>query len=102
MTLQAPKAAFRREVFLACQGRCVVSGCDVVKALDAARKQGRDWRKGHNGADDGFVLRKDLHALYDAELLTINEQGVVDLDSALSDHYAAFQGVAIRAIPTGH
>lgn len=90
------QAAFRREVFLACQGRCVISGCDVVKALDAAHKQGRNWRKGHNGADDGFVLRKDLHALYDAGLLTISEQGIVGLDSSLGLHYAAFQGLAVQ------
>jgi len=90
------QAAFRREVFLACQGRCVVSGCDVVKALDAAHKQGRDWRKGHNGADDGFVLRKDLHALYDAGLLTISEQGVVAIDATLLDHYGSFQDVVIN------
>lgn len=90
------QAAFRREVFLACQGRCVVSGCNVVKALDAAHKQGRDWRKGHNGADDGFVLRKDLHALYDAGLLTISEQGIVNLNNSLGGHYAAFQGIVIR------
>lgn len=95
------QAAFRREVFLACKGRCVISDCDVVKALDAAHKQGRDWRKGHNSADDGFVLRKDLHALYDAGLLTISEQGVVDLDGSLGEHYAAFQGIAIRAISRG-
>lgn len=91
------QAAFRREVFLACQGRCVVSGCDVVRALDAAHKLGRDWRKGHNGAGDGFVLRKDLHALYDAGLLTISDDGVVTIDASLRTHYGSFQGVAIRS-----
>ena len=89
------QAAFRRRVFLAQGGRCVVSGCDVPKALDAAHKRGRDWRSGHNGASDGFVLRKDLHALYDCGLLDIDEQGVIKLDPLLRPHYGNFSGMTV-------
>jgi hypothetical protein len=60
---------------MACGGMCVISGCNVDKALDAAHKKGRSWREGHNRAEDGFLLRKDLHALYDHNLLRISEDG---------------------------
>jgi len=74
------QAAFRRKVFIACKGQCVISGCDVLKALDAAHKHDRDWRLGHNDAEDGYLLRKDLHALYDNNLLEITDKGEVQLE----------------------
>lgn len=86
------QAAFRREVFLACKGRCVISGCDVIQALDAAHKHGRRWRLGHNRAEDGYLLRKDLHALYDNKLLWISNDGKVELDSSVLEHYGQFSG----------
>ena len=81
------QSAFRRRVFFAQKGRCYVSGCDISKALDAAHKKGRDWRQGHNSADDGLLLRKDLHALYDAGLMTISSDGSVDFDHKVLDYY---------------
>ena len=86
------QAAFRREVYEACGGKCVISGCDVDKALDAAHKQGRDWRLGHNKATDGYLLRKDLHALYDKNLLNIEEDGAVTLAPEALDYYKEFAG----------
>lgn len=89
------QAAFRREVFLACKGKCIISGCDVVKALDAAHKTGRNWRLGHNKAEDGYLLRKDLHALYDNDLLWIDDDGMVRVDPSVIKHYKQFEGVRI-------
>lgn len=89
------QAAFRRQVFLAYGGRCVVTGCDLVCALDAAHKHGRDWRKGHNRAEDGYLLRKDLHALYDNDLLRISEAGLVELDPPLMEQYRQFAGIKV-------
>lgn len=89
------QAAFRRRVYLACNGRCVISGCDVLKALDAAHKHGRDWRLGHNSAEDGYLLRKDLHALYDNKLLGITDEGQVELDLGVMEHYEQYAGVSI-------
>jgi hypothetical protein len=86
------QAAFRREVFLACKGMCVISGCDVVRALDAAHKRGRDWRQGHNRAEDGYLLRKDLHALYDSGLLHISDEGTVNIDASIKSHYGDLDG----------
>jgi hypothetical protein len=90
------QAAFRRRVFLACNGRCVISGCDVVKALDAAHRRGRSWRLGHNRADDGYLLRRDLHALYDNGLLHITDEGLVELDATVLEYYQEFAGTRLR------
>jgi len=64
--------AFRLAIFLACQGRCVVTGCDVGCALDAANLQGKAWKAGGNSASDGALLRRDLHAMYDAGVLSVS------------------------------
>jgi len=86
------QAAFRRRLFLAYGGRCAVSGCDIDEALDAAHKHGRDWRMGHNDADDGYLLRKDLHALYDSNLLTIGENGAITFADSTIPHYQHLVG----------
>jgi hypothetical protein len=87
------QAAFRRRVFEAYGGRCAISGCDVVRALDAAHLTGRSWRN-HNAAADGILLRKDLHGLYDAKLLTFTE-GLVQLAPKALGHYKQFHGQKI-------
>lgn len=93
------QAAFRRLVYMAYNGRCAITGCDVRKALDAAHKLGRNWRKGHNRAEDGLLLRKDLHALYDHELLTIDDAGVVKIDASIQEHYGSLDGRTLAQGP---
>ena len=95
VAIRPEQAAFRRKLFTAYNGRCVVSGCDVVRALDAAHRHGRSWRKGHNNVADGFLLRKDLHALYDSKLLNITDSGFVELSDEIAGHYEAFSGISI-------
>lgn len=86
------QAKFRRGVFLAHNGKCAISGCSVVAALDAAHKRDRDWRKGHNRANDGYLLRKDLHALYDCGLLQIGDDGSVRIDATINEYYGDLEG----------
>lgn len=90
--VRTEQRAFREAVFRACDGRCVVSGCDVPEALEAAHLLGRDWRQGHNGASDGMLLRRDLHALYDRGMLHISESGLIELAPGLTSYYAELQG----------
>lgn len=90
------QAAFRRRVFEACEGKCIVSGCDVVRALDASHLRGRSWRLGHNDAIDGVLLRKDLHALYDSRLLWFTDERRVGLHPTVRDWYREYEGVQIR------
>lgn len=90
--VRTQQRAFREAVFRLCGGRCVVSGCDVPEALEAAHVTGRDWRLGHNEGTDGILLRRDLHTLYDRALLRITEDGQVELDARIADCYAEFSG----------
>lgn len=90
------QAAFREAVFIACLGRCVVTGCDVPETLDASHRRGRDWRLGHNAADDGYLFRKDLHALYDRELIEVRENGVIRVRQGAAKHYGTFDGQRIK------
>ncbi|MBM2886735.1 HNH endonuclease, partial [Chromobacterium phragmitis] len=89
------QAAFREAVFRKCDGKCVISGCDVPEAVEAAHFSGRNWREGHNSSEDGILLRRDLHALYDSGLLVISEDGLVQFDSAVGSHYQQFEGVQV-------
>lgn len=100
--VRTQQGAFRKAVFLACEGRCVVSGCSIPEALEAAHLEGRSWRDGHNAASDGILLRRDLHALYDTGLLSFADDMLVRLSPTVRDHYGAFEGVPLAATrPTG-
>jgi len=92
--VRTQQAAFRRAVYLAYQGRCAVSGCDIPEALEAAHKQGRVWREGHNNAEDGILLRRDLHTLYDRKLLDI-DGGVAVFDTGVQHHYRDLNGADV-------
>lgn len=90
VAVRPDQQAFRRRVFLAHQGACVVTGCTIPAVLDAAHRQGRDWKLGHNSAADGLLLRKDIHALYDAGLVSIDDSGAVRFDPAAEAHYVDY------------
>lgn len=93
------QAVFRSAVFRACAGRCVVSGCSVPEALEAAHLNGRNWRDGYNTAADGILLRRDLHTLYDRGLLTISEGGLVVLDERIQEYYGEWGGLVVQSFP---
>jgi hypothetical protein len=84
------QAAFRRRVFLEYKGACTVTGCTIPEALDAAHRDGRDWRLGHNNGADGLLLRKDIHALYDARLVSIEDGGLVRFHPDVEAHYRLY------------
>jgi hypothetical protein len=84
------QAPFRQAVFRRFDGRCVVTGCTVPEALEAAHLLGRDWRQGHNQASDGLLLRRDIHALYDRGLVKISSEMLVDVDPAVSPEYGQY------------
>lgn len=86
---------FRDEVFRACGGQCVVSGCAVPEALEAAHLFGRNWREGHNTGTDGILLRRDLHSLYDRGLLRVSDTGQVALSGDTCDYYREFHGKSV-------
>jgi hypothetical protein len=87
------QSAFRIAVYEACGGRCVISGCDVPEALEAAHLLGRSWEAGQNSAADGILLRRDLHALYDRGVLVLHGDGRIEFttDEARA-HYPEWHG----------
>jgi hypothetical protein len=85
--------AFRQRVGEAWGWRCAITGEDVREALEAAHLPGASWRAGDNAAEDGILLRADLHRLLDTGLLRI-EGGVVRVSVG---GYAALDGREIRS-----
>jgi hypothetical protein len=62
---------FRAELFQVYSGKCAVTQCDVPDVLEAAhimRYSGID----SNHVQNGLLLRKDIHTLFDRMLLTID------------------------------
>ena len=87
------QAEFRERLMEAYGECCAISGCRVAEVLDAAHL--RSWREG-SGVGDGILLRKDLHALLDAGLLTISRDYVVSVPPGLGPDYENFDGVKLR------
>lgn len=73
--------AFRLRVGERCGWRCVVTGTEVKAVLDAAHLPGKNWRT-DNQAEDGVLLRTDLHRLLDRRLAELRD-GMFWLDKAL-------------------
>lgn len=63
---------FRAKVFDACGGQCVISGCPVDEALEAAHIVPFNGDPEWDHPENGLALRRDLHALFDRFLLTMN------------------------------
>lgn len=85
------QAAFRQRVGDAWGWRCAITGEAVPEALEAAHLPGKSWRAGDNRAVDGILLRADLHRLFDAGLLRI-EDGIVRVSIG---SYAQFDGTLL-------
>ena len=65
------QAKFRRPLLDAYRGRCAISGCDAVEALEAAHIA--PYRGDYSDhVQNGLLLRADLHSLYDLGLLSID------------------------------
>ena len=62
---------FRREAIQTFFGRCAITGCSDVQALEAAHVL-PFAKNGHNDPSNALLLRADLHRLFDCNLLAIN------------------------------
>lgn len=93
--------AFRASLIKAYGGRCTITACDTLEALEAAHivpYRGPQT----DAAENGLLLRADLHTLFDRELLDIDPKTLcVQLAPALmGGDYAAYSGKPIR-LPEG-
>lgn len=90
------QAAFKARL-LAAQATCLISGCGIVQLLDAAHIVPVSRHGGYTPGN-GLLLRKDLHALFDAGLLRVDQNGRVSAaGNVLEDPaYAFLRGVRVK------
>lgn len=93
---RAGQPEFRSSLLRAYGGRCAISGCNAVVALEAAHIAPHKGRE-TNRVDNGLLLRSDLHLLFDAGLLGIEpETMTVVIDKSLAKtEYAKLGGTRI-------
>lgn len=69
------QSRFRAKVLAAYSGKCAVTGCDAIPALEAAHIQPyRDGGDATNHIQNGLLLRADIHRLFDLGLLACDTQ----------------------------
>lgn len=86
------QSAFRAQLMIVYGSRCCISGCNVAEALDGAHIDPYE-NPSQDSSQNGILLRRDLHALFDANLLSISPHtNVVLIASQLrsSTEYARF------------
>ena len=89
--------AFRDALVAAYDGRCAITGCDVLDVLEAAHihpYRGPDTNKVVNG----LLLRADLHTLFDCALIDIDPETltVIVAPRLRGSEYGALHGQALR------
>jgi len=102
VTERPGQARFRAGLMLVYGGRCCISGCAVAAVLDGAHI---DPYKNptQDSPQNGLLIRRDLHALFDANLLSISPDTrriLVSRTLRASPDYAQFHGRVISG-PSG-
>jgi putative restriction endonuclease len=83
---------FRRNIIEAYDGRCALTQSDFPEVLEAAHIQPFRGFASHH-VQNGIALRRDIHRLFDAGLLTFEADGTVKLAAVLSaTSYAGLAG----------
>ena len=99
VTERPGQGAFRKALLKDYGGRCALTGADHPAALQAAHiKAVKDG--GSDDLSNGLPLRADVHILFDAMLLSFDEEtGVVVLSEELADTElgAELAGLTLRA-----
>lgn len=95
ITRRPDQRRFRNELLQFYGGRCCLSGCPVDEALEAAHIA-RYADKYDNRPSNGLLLRSDLHALFDADLLAFEPK-------SLTAHFAEsvrgyYQGSLLKTL----
>jgi len=95
-TVRKGQKAFRANIIEAYNGKCAITQCDTLEVLEAAHivpYLGDDT----NHKQNGFLLRVDIHKLFDNFLLTIdpNEYKVLISEKLKSSQYNQFNMIQI-------
>lgn len=91
------QSKFRRELLSAYEGRCAVTDCDAIDALDAAHISPYRGPKSNN-SQNGLLLRSDIHNLFDLGLIAVDVQNMtLVLSSKIKGtHYGKLHGQMLR------
>lgn len=98
------QGAFRTLVADAYQRRCAITGERTVPVLQAAHIKAFS-AEGPNAVDNGILLRSDLHALFDAGYLTIEDDLRIAVSPRLHEDYGngkdyyPFHGRRLTVVP---
>jgi hypothetical protein len=96
LAIREGQAEFRKELIAAYRGKCAITGYDLELALDAAHV--RRYNGLHtNYVQNGLLLRKDLHKLFDHGVFGIrpSDLSIVIDDRALKSRYGELQGMSL-------
>lgn len=95
------QAKFRERLLEIYQGRCAISGCTALEAIDAAHIIGVDG-DGEDVDSNGLILRADLHRLFDRDLLAIDPRsGAARFHLRCASNYAGLEGQIIELPSSG-
>jgi len=86
---------FRQQLISVYGGRCAISGCSVVEALEAAHIVPHSADGGY-GNSNGLLMRADIHTLFDLHLLSVCPNTlVVKVNPRLKPEYSHFESQAL-------
>lgn len=89
------QAAFRTRLLEIFEGRCTVTRCSALDAIDAAHIVGVGGQ-GEDTISNGLILRADLHRLFDRDLMAINPKtGSVHFSASCQNDYADLEGTRV-------
>jgi tmRNA-binding protein len=72
-------------------GSCMITGAKTTNVLDACHIVPHAFKANYS-FDNGLLLRKDIHKLYDDKLLGIDQEGVIHISSSiLEDDFEYYQ-----------
>jgi len=99
--IDRPEQTRFREMLIDLYGKCALSSCATMRALEAAHVDPVH----EDGLDDprnGILLRADLHKLFDADLIAVDPaDGRVHVAAACRDDYADLANVVFSPPPGG-
>ena len=105
------QAHFRSSLLHRYDGRCVLTGCSVPEALEAAHVLPHNGDPLRDTVENGLLLRRDLHSMFDAMLWSIdpdthkvhfspsvNDQPYVRLNGSTINHKVASEPLLFHFI----
>jgi hypothetical protein len=93
IVLRRGQPNFRKLLMSAYDGKCAITGCNAPDALEAAHILGYRGNFS-NKANNGLLLRADIHTLFDLRLLAveINDMTCVIAERLIGTEYEEFRG----------